>query len=180
MTDDDAAELGVFPMVPFRWDWRSLRAFVDDTIHEAAWAGRAPTWRLPPARDPGDEFVLQVRRAALLFMLMLPGEVLGAAEERTIQGANAHFNEALVQFLLRRDRRGDPRRLPRWIGGWSAWRDANSVIAFEVDGFDVLANFGSRPAAVPDGSLIAASDEGADSDSLEGLPPFATILFASK
>lgn len=173
----------------------AIKSWVQQSIAAAGALGELPVWTLP---DPGYETSssLRMRRAALLFLLALPGTVkLDVAEERALQGSEApppfDVDEVLRRVSVER----------HYAGGWESragqdvyWQDDNyrsgTVDALIFSGAKsywgclVIANFGVGECYVTDGTICVASDRpygGTDPTSdNDFLPPFTTIWLAAK
>lgn len=181
----------VFPLAPPSIP--ELRRWIDDAIQRAWQRGQEPVWALPEPSLLTPE-ALRLRRAALLFILALPGSVqLDVEAERALQSdhVSAPYDvDSILDHAASKTHRLVWRAVPPGTGvSWheNAGKGMDGVIAFECKfsrGALTQANFGEEPCHVTDGSIDLASDNPyglldpfSDSDRL---PPLTTIWLARK
>lgn len=165
-----------------------IKDWVDHCLAAAKERGEPPRWALAREIDTTPAG-LRRRRAALLFLLALPGTVSGDANhERDLhEGATSpgySFDEIMERVRVKirpLSLRDELIWHPHWVTG------AVDAIAFECraeDGWMTLGNFSSTGCRVTDGTITVASDlpygdRNLTSDN-DDLPPLTTIWLARK
>ena len=143
----------------------AVRRFIDSSLQEATRQGRRPRWRLPEARS--DETPdLALRRAIALLLLGLPGSATyDEAYERSLCGAHSRADDLQWTDEVSRAYRENTKRVASGVfdredAGWRDGRWQDGVLVVETaDSHLFITNLSKTPAYVPDGRIIAASDD---------------------
>ena len=173
-----------------------IKQWAQRSIAAAGALGELPVWTLPESGN-ATPASLRLRRAALLFLLALPGTVrVDAAAERALQGSAVPHPFDVDEVL---------RRSSTWHSFFGGGRDAHpgqdvywqdyyelrgstDVLVFSGSrrgwGAMIIANFATESCRVTDGMICAASDNPYGERDLTSdndfLPAVTTIWLAAK